>query len=70
MLRLTPQKASRIALPLDLIAHMDTSPDAPAVNIKPQIIQVETGDVLLNPENKSISEKTIFLRLRSMLVRK
>lgn len=33
-------------------AHMDTSPDAPAVNIKPQIIQVETGDVLLNPEKQ------------------
>ena len=31
---------------IGLIAHMDTSPDAPAVNIKPQIIQVETGDVL------------------------
>ena len=37
---------------IGLIAHMDTSPDAPAVNIKPQIIQVETGDVLLNPEKQ------------------
>lgn len=37
---------------IGLIAHMDTSPDAPAVNIKPQIIQVEAGDVLLNPEKQ------------------
>lgn len=38
--------------PIGLIAHMDTSPDAPAVNIKPQIIRVEQGDVLLNPEKQ------------------
>lgn len=38
--------------PIGLIAHMDTSPDAPAVNIKPQIIRVEQGDVLLNPEKE------------------
>lgn len=37
---------------IGLIAHMDTSPDAPAVNIKPQIIRVEAGDVLLNPEKQ------------------
>ncbi|WP_417152488.1 peptidase T [Parasutterella excrementihominis] len=43
---------------IGLIAHMDTSPDAPAVNIKPQIIQVEAGDVLLNPE-KQISFREI-----------
>lgn len=38
--------------PIGLIAHMDTSPDAPAVNIKPQIIRIEAGDVLLNPEKQ------------------
>lgn len=37
---------------IGLIAHMDTSPDAPAVNIKPQIIRVESGDVLLNPKKQ------------------
>ena len=31
---------------LGLIAHMDTSPDAPAVNIKPQILVYEGKDVL------------------------
>ncbi len=38
--------------PIGLIAHMDTSPDAPAVNIKPQVIRVKAGDVLLNPEKQ------------------
>ena len=37
---------------IGLIAHMDTSPDAPAANIKPRIIRVEKGDVLLNPEKQ------------------
>jgi len=46
---------------IGLIAHMDTSPDAPAVNIKPQIIQVETGDVLLNPEKQIYFRENDFL---------
>lgn len=49
-------KGSEDCPAIGLIAHMDTSPDAPAVNIKPQIIQVEAGDVLLNPA------KQIFFR--------
>lgn len=49
-------KGCEDCLPIGLIAHMDTSPDAPAVNIKPQIIRIEAGDVLLN------SEKQIYFR--------
>lgn len=45
-------KGCEDCLPIGLIAHMDTSPDAPAVNIKPQIIRIEAGDVLLNPEKQ------------------
>lgn len=45
-------KGCEDCLPTGLIAHMDTSPDAPAVNIKPQIIRIEAGDVLLNPEKQ------------------
>lgn len=45
-------KGCEDCLPIGLIAHMDTSPDAPAVNIKPQIIRIEAGDVLMNPEKQ------------------
>ena len=45
-------KGSEDCPAIGLIAHMDTSPDAPAVNIKPQIIRVESGDVLLNPKKQ------------------
>ena len=45
-------KGCEDCLPIGLIAHMDTSPDAPAVNIKPQISRIEAGDVLLNPEKQ------------------
>lgn len=42
---------------IGLIAHMDTSPDAPAVNIKPQILVYEGKDVLLN------ADKEIYFRV-------
>ena len=39
------------ALPtIGFIAHMDTSPDAPGNDVKPQIIRYEGGDVTLNAE--------------------
>lgn len=43
--------------PLGLIAHMDTSPDAPGDNIKPQIIEYSGGDIRL-AGGETISEKT------------
>lgn len=49
---------------IGLIAHMDTSPDAPAVNIKPQIIRVEAGDVLLNPEKQIYFREKDFPEIR------
>ena len=33
-----------------LIAHMDTSPDAPGADVKPRIVRYEGGDIVLNEE--------------------
>ena len=33
-----------------LIAHMDTSPDAPGAGVKPRIVRYEGGDIVLNEE--------------------
>ena len=33
-----------------LVAHMDTSPDAPGANVKPRIVRYEGGDLVLNEE--------------------
>ena len=33
-----------------LIAHMDTSPDAPGEGVKPRIVRYEGGDLVLNQE--------------------
>ena len=35
---------------LGLIAHMDTAPAFPGVNVKPRIVEYQGGDVVLNPE--------------------
>ena len=43
---------------IGLIAHMDTSPDAPGANIKTKIVEYQGGDVCLN------EEKGIYLRER------
>lgn len=42
--------------PLGLIAHMDTSPDAPGENIKPEIVEYSGGDIQLSC-GEIISEK-------------
>ena len=33
-----------------LIAHMDTSPDAPGADVRPRIVRYEGGDIVLNEE--------------------
>ena len=33
-----------------LIAHMDTSPDAPGAGVKPRVVRYEGGDLVLNEE--------------------
>ena len=43
---------------IGLIAHMDTSPDTTAENVKAQTVLYEGGDICLNPE------KEIFLRVK------
>ena len=35
---------------IGLIAHMDTAPDAPGANVRPQIVEYTGGDILLNQE--------------------
>ena len=35
---------------IGFIAHMDTSPDAPGANVKPQVLRYAGGDVVLNAE--------------------
>ncbi len=52
---------------LGLIAHMDTSPDAPAVNIKPQILVYEGKDVLLNPEKEIYFKEESFPEIKKYL---
>ena len=44
----TPGQES--AAPLGLIAHMDTSPDAPGAGVNPRIVRYEGGDIVLNEE--------------------
>ncbi len=39
---------------LGLIAHMDTSPDAPGENVKPQFVEYKGGDILLNAEKNIV----------------
>ena len=33
-----------------LIAHMDTSPDAPGAGVKPRVVRYEGGDLVLNED--------------------
>lgn len=35
---------------IGLIAHMDTAPDAPGVNVRPEVVAYDGGDICLNPE--------------------
>lgn len=42
------------AAALGLIAHMDTSPDAPDGPLKARIVEYEGGDILLNPEENIV----------------
>lgn len=35
---------------LGLLAHVDTSPDAPGANVRPQLIDYEGGDIVLNEQ--------------------
>lgn len=40
--------------PLGLIAHMDTSPDAPGENVQPRIVRYEDGDLPLDAEGRVV----------------
>lgn len=50
--------------PIGFIAHMDTSPDAPGENVKPQIIRFTGEDVVLNPEKGIVFSVEQFPEIR------
>lgn len=43
-----------------LIAHMDTSPDAPGENVKPHVVRYEGGDLVLNEEKRIVMRAAEF----------
>ena len=45
---------------MGLIAHMDTSPDAPGANVKPRIVRYTGGDIVLNEEKGLIMKEADF----------
>ncbi|MCD8339584.1 MAG: peptidase T [Burkholderiales bacterium] len=47
-------------LPIGFLAHVDTSPDAIGKDIRPQIIQYQGGDVVLNKEKGIVFPAEIF----------
>lgn len=42
------------ATPMGLIAHMDTSPDAPGAGVKPRIVTFDGEDIVLNKEKNIV----------------
>lgn len=50
-----------------LIAHMDTSPDAPGANIKPRIVHYEGGDLVLNQEKHIVMRPAEFESLEKYI---
>ena len=45
---------------MGLVAHMDTSPDAPGANIKPQVVHYQGGDIVLNREKNIVMKAADF----------
>ena len=45
---------------MGLIAHMDTSPDAPGANVKPRIVRYTGGDIVLNEEKGLVMKEADF----------
>ena len=43
-----------------LIAHMDTSPDAPGADVKPRIVDYQGGDIILNEEEGIVMRPSEF----------
>ena len=52
-----PSNTDKKTNTIGLIAHMDTSPDAPDENVKARVVKYKGGDILLN------GEKDIYMRL-------
>jgi len=49
-----PANTTGSAPVIGFIAHVDTSPDLSGENVKPQIVDYQGGDIILNPENNII----------------
>ena len=45
---------------IGLVAHMDTSPDAPGANVKPRIVRYEGGDLVLHEEKGIVMKAADF----------
>ena len=45
---------------MGLVAHMDTSPDAPGADIKPQVVHYQGGDIVLNREKNIVMKAAGF----------
>ena len=45
---------------IGLVAHMDTSPDAPGANVKPRIVRYEGDDLVLNEEKGIVMKAADF----------
>ena len=56
-----PSNTERDVPAIGFIAHVDTSPDAPAKNVRPQIVEdYSGGDIILNPETEMLLRPSDF----------
>lgn len=63
-----PSNMERSVPTIGFIAHMDTSPDMPGENVKPQIIKnYDGGDIVLNPERNILLSPKDFPDLREYI---
>lgn len=53
--------------PMGLIAHMDTSPDAPGAHIKPRVVRYMGVDIILDPEKNTVMSPKDFPSLNDYL---
>ena len=55
-----PKNTERPARRLGLLAHMDTSPDMSAKDVRPRIVQYEGGDIVLNEKLNVVLKESEF----------
>lgn len=63
-----PSNTERDVPAIGFIAHVDTSPDAPAKNVRPQIVEdYSGGDIILNPETEMLLRPSDFPEMLNYL---